>query len=225
MGYFSTPKLWPALIYGLLFSVGWALVQTESAGFWFVLGNAFTIVGGGLALITVIVYLQHHFGEFFDVIISAMNKTKHSVLAHELHGLNTEQTSIVRSQGEIAIGLRMTALGARQYIHSTMVPLEFVDHEFLPLCYMDTDGATHTAPINSWSDGKTYKDAGSARTLAREFTQHLISNGLATPEAGNQSAKLVGDLNVLKLRTMLGLVDRSIGWTHYTSDDPVSEEK
>ena len=185
------------------------MVQTMT-GFGFIFGNIVTLIGGILFSVTVLTYLGEWGSYFLDVVTHSLMQTKASILAHELQGLTNEAIGIVRSQGEVSLGLRLTARGPRMFIHSTMVPLDFVKFEFLPRCYMDQTGATHTAPIGSWSEGKTWKDYGSARTLAREFTQHLVANGLAVWGAGNQSAQLVGDLSAFELRKMLGMIDRSI---------------
>lgn len=205
---FDSPRLWPGLIYGMVFAAGWTLVQFGS-GMWNVLGNALALVGGLLMGITVLIYIGHWMTFFIDVIMQAFTKTKASTLARELQGLTQEQVSIVRSQGEISLGLRLTAKGPRYYVWGTSVPLDFLKFEFLPRCAMDNEGVTHTAPIGSWADGKTWKDYGPCRMLAREFTQHLVSNGLAVWGAGNQSAKLVGDLTAFELRKMLGMIDKS----------------
>lgn len=221
MIYWNPPKLWPALFYSLLALFGYLSSETWSdRPLMTLIGGGMTLIGIVLAGTTVSVYGGTHLMEILDGVMKALTRTRQSTAAEAVRQLTADQTALVRMTGEISIGLRLTARGPRYLVEGTGVPLDFVKYEFLPRCAMDKEAVTHLAPIGSWADGKTWKDYGQCRTLARRFTQYLVDNGLAVWGQGNQSASLVGDLTVYELRKALGMVDRM----EFTGGDAYGED-
>ena len=230
------PKLWPAFFYAIPAILGaWAIETWPESGLAMLFGGGFALVGGILAGVTVLVYLGKHASYWFDSFTDAINRTKQSVAANAVKGLNQDQLAIVRFTGEVSVGLRLTARGPLFMVEGTGIPLAFVKFEFLPRCGMDGNGVTHLAPISNWSDGKTYQyrgmNFGTCRTLARRLTEYLVDNGLAVWGEGNQSASLVGDLSVYELRRAFGMQLREPefgteeDWIEEQPDDAVVENR
>lgn len=206
---YDDPKLWPSAVYGVIALLGFVI--SRAAGdhdLLYVTGGGLMVLGGIPAALTVLVYAGRWGVEILDTGMKAATRTKQSAAAEAVRHLTAEQLQVVRLTGELSVGVMVTAKGPRVMVHGTGVPLDFLKYEFLPRCGMDKEGVTHTAPISSWSDGKTWKDYGQCRSLAREFTQYLVMLGLASWGSGNQSATLTGDMTAFELRKMLGLVDR-----------------
>lgn len=203
-------KLWPAFVYGLAAAFGAALTELwPGSRFAMVVGGAFLLIGGMLALVTVLVYFGGYGIDWLDSFSRSVTRTKQSTAADSVKNLTADQLAVVRFTGEVSVGLRLTARGPLFMVEGTGVPLAFVKFEFLPRCGMDQSGTTHLAPIGSWNDGKTYEykgmNYGTCRMLARRLTEYLVDNGLAVFGGGNQSAWLVGDLSAYELRRAFGM--------------------
>jgi len=206
----DNPKLWPAFLYAIPAIIGYWLLDVWPENLTAtIFGGGFALVGSVLTAVTVVVYFGRHFVDWLEQLGKTLTRTKQSTAAEAVKNLNPDQLAIVRTTGEVSVGLRLTARGPLFMVEGTGVPLAFVKFEFLPRCKIDGEGTTFLAPIGSWSDGKTYeyrgRNFGTCRMLCRRLTEYLVDNGLAVWGQGNQSAWLVGDLSVYELRRAFGM--------------------
>lgn len=202
---FETPKLYPALFYGLLAALFFALSQTVGSP----IGQAtLTLCFGVCALlfgVTLMRFTGHFLSILFDEFMASITRTRQSVLADKIRGLTPEQLRVVKTLGDLDLTVSPAPDGPRTYVLGTSVPMEFVRDEFLPRCTMDKDGVTHLAPVGSWSEGAQYYDYGSYRDLCAELTDHLIKLGWALPASGNQAARLTAKKDGYWLTKAFGL--------------------
>jgi hypothetical protein len=94
-------RLWPAILYGLLASLGAVLTRYVS-GFWFGL----FLIGAICSVVTIWVYMADRAADRIAFIHHSQNETPESLMADKWMQLDADGKSVVRGLGSLGIGLK-----------------------------------------------------------------------------------------------------------------------